>query len=157
MNGPGKPETAEERFARRNTLFRFWRSWPVTIGFLAGYGVFFVLQADLHWNAWAAAGMVIGAGVAIRVVKDVWPRKVPAELAGQVARMQAAGYRLRRRHLFLCTEKHPHVHLITPKGSGLISVWYGESPPPVDSSVRPGREHVLVIRRRHVPGDGGPG
>jgi hypothetical protein len=148
-----KRVTAEERFVRRNAMFRFWRSWPATIGALAGYGAFLALTAWAHWNMLAAGGLVIGAGIAGRVIADIWPRKVPAGLASEVARLQAAGCRLRRRHLFLCTEKRPHAHLVMRDGTALTVIFSTEAPPP-GSGIRKGRKPAVVVERWRRMEDG---
>ncbi len=89
---------------------------------------FVALQRWAHWDAWAAGLVPLGAVILLRIAMDVWPRKVPPELADDVAKLGPDGWRLLRYHPFLCTEKRPHVHLMKGGGKPVMVTHLGASP-----------------------------
>jgi len=151
-------ETAEERFARRNALFSFRRAqrllgaagWVATGSSVAAVVTYIILTELAHWNGWAAAGIGVAIWIAGHALADMWPRGIPPQFdAGEIGRLEGEGWTFPRLHPFLCTEKDPHVHLVTPEGGKILLVWRGESTelPPL----RPGECRRIVPSGGRAP------
>ena len=107
-------------------LTRF--SWPDALAIAAWFGAFLALQAWAHWNMWLALAAPLAILFLVRAAADMWPRKVPAELAADVRRLEAGGWRPLRRHPWLCTEKRPHVHMAAEGGKPVMVTYLGKRP-----------------------------
>jgi hypothetical protein len=97
-------------------------SWADAASMAVFFLVLVALQDWAHWEFWLALVTAIAAQFAVQVaalaIKDIWPRPVPPELAPGVAKLEReGGFRLKRLHPWLCTEKDPHCHVIAPGGA----------------------------------------
>jgi len=95
-----------------------WRA-PLVIAACAT-AIFAALMNWAHWGtwpAWAASAVFV---IVVRTAHDMRPRRVPAELAGALAELEACGWRLLRRHPYLCTDEAPHVHVIKSPGPAVV-------------------------------------
>ena len=99
-------------------LPRFLRhfSWDVAISTVIGTLAYAVLAGLAHWNVIVAliAGMAVV--FTVRAVFDIWPRRVPPELAGEMRKLEADGWRPLRHHPFFCEERRAHMHVTKPGG-----------------------------------------
>ena len=104
-----------------------WQGWQSAVGILVTCGVMVGLTAA-GVSLLLACGAGLAAMVTVRATMDMWPRKIPPELAGDVARLEAAGFRRLRRHPLLCTEHDPHVHFAMYAGHPVVPLvlsWRG--------------------------------
>jgi hypothetical protein len=99
---------------RLPAVLRF--SWQQAAVLAVAVGAAAALQTWAHWGTLPVLGMVVAVTIAGRAVTDMWPRKIPAELSGEMEKLRADGWRPLRYHPFLCTEKNPHMHVT--KGGG---------------------------------------